>query len=195
MYHNYLVVPILNILRTQEGRLSEYDLIGQIEAKGVTIDVDVASYQLVLFKKHFMVMNALYTLQSELSAEGVYLQISALSITMTPMTSSDSAGTVLTDHVNVKLSEYYLDWSNYDATGEEDVQRLLTGFWKRYAAIDKQQHALQILGLDADADWNSIREGYRRLARQYHPDRGGDEKQFIAVREAYEILRCGYERR
>ncbi|HEX5636422.1 MAG TPA: DNA-J related domain-containing protein, partial [Gammaproteobacteria bacterium] len=171
MYHNYLVVPILNILRTQEGRLSEYDLIRQIEAKGVTIDVDVAGYQLVLFKKHFMVMNALYTLQSELSAEGVYLQISALSITMTPMTSSDSAGTVLTDHVNVKLSEYYLDWSNYDATGEEDVQRLLTGFWKRYAAIDKQQHALQILGLDADADWNSIREGYRRLARQYHPDK------------------------
>lgn len=194
MHHNYLVVPILNILKTAEGCLSEYDLMRQIEANGVSIDVGVASYQLVLFKKHFMVMNALYTLQSELSAEDVYLQISAMSITMMPMTSSDTAATFLTDQVNVKLSEYYLDWSNYDATGEEDVQRLLAGFWKRYAAIDKQEHALQVLGLNADADWNSIRDGYRRLARQYHPDKGGAEKQFIAVREAYEILRCGYER-
>lgn len=194
MYHNNLIAPILYILRTQEGCLSEYDLIRQIEANGVMIDVDVASYQLTLFKKHFMVMNALYALQSELAAEGVYLQISALSITINPMTSTDSAGTLLTDHVNVKLSEYYLDWSNYDATGEGDVQRLLSDFWRRYAATDKQTMALQVLGMDDGADWAAIREGYRRLARQHHPDKGGNEKKFIEVREAYEILRCCYER-
>ena len=194
MYHNSLIAPILHILRTQEGCLSEYDLIRQIEANGVMIDVDVASYQLTLFKKHFMVMNALYALQAELAAEGVYLQISALSITITPMTSPDSAGTLLADHVNVKLSEYYLDWRHYDATGEGDVQRLLSDFWRRYAATDKQIMARQVLGVDAGADWTAIREGYRRLARQHHPDKGGDEKKFIEVREAYEILRCCYER-
>jgi len=164
----------------------------QIEVNGAAVDVVVASYQLTLFKKHFMVMNALYSLQAELAIEGVYLHISPLNIAMNGAT-KDSAATDLADHVNVKLSEYYLDWRNYDETGEEEVQRLLAGFWLRYAAVDKQQLALQSLGLAADADWSMIRDCYRRLAMQHHPDKGGDKRKFIEVREAYEVLRCYHE--
>ena len=131
-------------------------------------------------------------MQTELASEGVYLQISALSIALNSAT-HDSAGTGLSDHVNVKLSEYYLDWRHYDKTGEADVTSLLDGFWQRYTATDKQQLALRTLGLNTDADWTMIREGYRRLARQHHPDKGGDDRKFIEVREAYEILRCCYE--
>lgn len=164
----------------------------QIEVNGATVDVVAASYQLTLFKKHFMVMNALYSLQAELAIEGVYLQISALSIALNSAM-NESADTGLTDHVNVKLSEYYLDWCNYDETGEDEVQRLLAGFWLRYTATDKRQLALQSLGLEAKADWSMIRDAYRRLAMQHHPDKGGDKHKFIEVREAYEVLRCCYE--
>lgn len=193
MYHNSLTIPILHILRNRQSSLSEYELIRQIESNGVLFNVGAGSDQLTLFKKHFMVMNALYTLQAELVTEGVYLAVSALNIALTQGV-TENTGTHLPDHVDVKLREYYLDWNNYDATGETEVLQLLAGFWRRYAAADKQQYALQILGLDTDADWLSICEGYRRLARQHHPDKGGDEKEFIAVREAYEILRCSYQR-
>jgi hypothetical protein len=193
MRHNPLIAPILHILNQAEGCISEYDLIHRLEANGSLFDVTGSSYHLSLFRKHFMVMNALYALQAELGAEGIYLQISALNISIS-RGSEVSAGTHLADHVDVKLGAYYLDWHNYDVTGEEDVQRLLAGFWQRYAAVDKRQIALQVLGLETDVDWEQIREGYRRMAMQHHPDKGGDEKKFIEIREAYEILRCCYER-
>lgn len=193
MRHNPLIAPILHILKQSDTCLSEYELIRQLESGDNIIDVD-AGYQLGLFKKHFMVMNALYRLQVELVVEGVYLEVSALNIAIRTV-NTESTGANLPDHADVKLREYYLDWNNYDATGEAEVQQLLSGFWKRYAAMDKQQDALQVLGLAADTDWQTIRESYRRLARQHHPDKGGDDKKFIAIREAYEVLRCSYERK
>lgn len=163
----------------------------QMDIAGVSADEVEASYQLSLFKKHFMVMNALYALQTELAVENIYLHITALSIGISH-TDAGSADTCLTDHVNIKLREYYLDWRNYEETGEDEVQRLLTGFWMRYAATDKKQMALQALGLEENTDWPMIRDCYRRLAGQHHPDKGGDERKFIEIREAYEILRCSY---
>lgn len=193
MYQNNLIVPILHILRTQQGSLSEYELIRQIESDGVLLNVDADNYQLALFKKHFMIMNALYALQVELLTEGVYLTISALHIAITPG-GGETTGSNLQDHADVNLREYYLDWNNYDATGEDEVQRLLAGFWQKYAAVDKRQVALGVLGIEGEVEWEQIRNGYRRMAMQHHPDKGGDEKKFIEIREAYEILRCCYER-
>lgn len=49
----------------------------------------------------------------------------------------------------------------------------------------------QILGLEADASWNDIREAYRGLAKKYHPDRSGNPETaplFIEATEAYQFL-------
>lgn len=192
MRHNPLISPILHILRQSETAVSEYELMSQIAFGDDLIVGATTNYQLTLFKKHFMVMNALYALQGELVAEGVYLTISALHIALN-VSVTESRESQLSDQGEIKLRDYYMDWRNYDETGEEDVQQLLAGFWRRYAAIDKQQQALQTLGLEADAGWIMIRDGYRRLAMQYHPDKGGDERKFIEVREAYELLRCCHD--
>ncbi len=46
----------------------------------------------------------------------------------------------------------------------------------------------QILGVDRSATREDIRKAYRRLAHKHHPDKGGDEKQFKKVSEAYRVL-------
>ena len=191
MRHNPLIAPILKILHQSEVTLSEYDLMQQLEQSGDLWVMPVENYQLSLFKKHFMVMNALYNLQLELATDSVYLEISALSIGLQTMTAL-SAETGMIDVVDLKLREYYLDWCHYDATGAAEVQQLFAAFWQRYAAVDQRAGALRLLGLPDHADWPMIRDGYRRLAQHHHPDKGGNEKQFIEVREAYEILRCCY---
>lgn len=48
-----------------------------------------------------------------------------------------------------------------------------------------------LLGVDPGAELRGIRSNYRRLVRQYHPDRAKNkdaEKRFLAIREAYEVL-------
>jgi molecular chaperone DnaJ len=46
----------------------------------------------------------------------------------------------------------------------------------------------KILGVPPDASDDEIRKAYYRLAHKYHPDKGGDEKKFKEINEAYRIL-------
>jgi molecular chaperone DnaJ len=45
-----------------------------------------------------------------------------------------------------------------------------------------------VLGLTKDASQDDIKKAYRKLAREHHPDKGGDAEKFKKVQEAYEIL-------
>ena len=41
--------------------------------------------------------------------------------------------------------------------------------------------AYQVLGLDPGAEPEQLRDAYKALAREHHPDRGGDPASFRAV--------------
>lgn len=47
----------------------------------------------------------------------------------------------------------------------------------------------EILGVDKNASKNEIKKAFRKLAHKYHPDKkGGDEKKFKEINEAYQVL-------
>ena len=62
-----------------------------------------------------------------------------------------------------------------------------------------EMRALEMLELEADADFEEIRGAYRRLAKANHPDvKPGDAEaavRFQAIQAAYEVLRKAEERR
>ncbi|RIX31677.1 J domain-containing protein [Sphingomonas edaphi] len=62
-----------------------------------------------------------------------------------------------------------------------------------------EMRALSALDLDPDVDFAAIKAAYRRLAKEYHPDRRqGDQEaavKFQTVQAAYDLLRRAEERK
>lgn len=185
--NNPLIPAVLQVLRMAEKHLAIHELLQELKrvAKVPKLDDDV---QLALFKLNWLMMNALYQLQTELLQEGYYLTVSTLDIYLS------SFDRVASDNVSqaIKhqpLRDYYLDWRHFSDTTKEEVQALLDGVWQEYISDDTQEKAYRVLGLKVSASFQLIRKTYRKLAGQYHPDKGGDSIRFMEIREAYEILR------
>lgn len=74
----------------------------------------------------------------------------------------------------------------------------ILGLWKEIVeAMDPQgeKNALKILELDEDSSQETITANYRKLARQWHPDKHSDpenkkhaQERFMAIQEAYDLL-------
>ena len=62
-----------------------------------------------------------------------------------------------------------------------------------------EMRALDVLGLESDADFDAVRKSWRQLAKENHPDvRPGDAdaaSRFQAIQGAYDVLRTAEERK
>lgn len=117
---NPVLPQVLSELRQHPEGLSEYELMRTLEGQHA-FDRLEADGLLALFRKHFIIMNALYDLQQVLwQEERRVLRISPLHIEL-----HRSRG----EHDRIRpdpaLSEYYLDWRNFEQTTAEDVQALM----------------------------------------------------------------------
>ncbi|NPV90502.1 MAG: DnaJ domain-containing protein [Firmicutes bacterium] len=54
--------------------------------------------------------------------------------------------------------------------------------------MDDLRRYYQVLQVSPGASRSTIRAAYRRLAKQYHPDRGGSPGQMVLLNEAYSVL-------
>ena len=53
---------------------------------------------------------------------------------------------------------------------------------------DPRMDALSVLGLDQAATQDDIKQAFRRLVKQHHPDVGGSAEAFRRVNDAYQLL-------
>lgn len=192
MTENPLLSFVVHVLRETPQGISEFDLLKRIEAADAGLKHTTDDANLALFQKHFVLMNALFRLQQSLwDEEQLWLSISPLRIALE--TRDAATAQALSIEAGTALRDYYLDWQQLLATDSAGVAELLAGFWQRFHVRDGHAAALAALQLDVDADWMSVKQQYRRLAAQTHPDRGGDGAQFLAIREAYELLRAAMD--
>lgn len=168
-------------------------------------DGSTESAELQLFRRNFIVMNALYQIQRDFRDTAYKLSISSLKIFIYAPESSEDGALIESGREDIEadraLSEYYLNWENYRSTDQQTVDELLNGFWQRYTeynqrqkAIDKRLDALQKFGLKSNASWKDIQRAYRRKVAMTHPDKGGTSHLFMEIRAAYLILKLTHNK-
>ncbi len=189
---NPLVGVILSILKKQPDGISEFDILTELKQRLPEFSQLSDGQNLQLFRQHFLIMNALYQLQTRLwQEENLTLSILSTRITLSHTSQAiRSDSTTLSDSVDAKLAAYYLDWNEYEHTGTEQVKEMLDGFYKGISLTGDRDAALSTLEFESNNNPSKtdIKQQYRKLAQQHHPDRGGDQEAFISLREAYEYL-------
>ncbi len=203
---NPLILAVLSILKNSDEPIGLYELMQELEAQGYVLveNAEQLSYEMQIFRKNFVVMNALYQIQHDIAKSGYYLYISSLKIVICAIDSEEALtlmGVAEDIEADQKLADYYLDWDHYFSTGQTDVEALFDNFWKHfddYTSRKKSDEgrldALTTLELESDASWKDVQQSFRKKAAINHPDRGGDSKKFIEIREAYQLLKFLYQK-
>lgn len=144
---------------------------------------------LSLFQAHFLLFHVLHRLSDRLVDERLEIEVHALRIRLVPRRGGVS-GIVEPD----PLRAYYLDWSQWVSTQGEDVEQLLQGFRQGPFCVpqDDLVEALALFDLQAPSSARQIKQRYRTLVQQHHPDKGGETAQIQAVNNAFLILQRYY---
>jgi hypothetical protein len=193
-----LAEPILTLLQGQLSSLilshapphsviEEQYLLSQL---GLKLQTDRAiSADLLLFQRHFVLYHLLYRLQhSFLTQQQGYLRIDLARVQYLPMVDAPE----LTSDAGRR--EYYLNWQHYYAMTEQLLDDHLSAFWhsvsQRQPVADNVSiaTAINLLALTPGFSLPQLKKAYRIKALQLHPDRGGDQQQFILLRQAYQQL-------
>lgn len=177
---------LLELLDQCPDGISEYELFNRLSALNYSDYHDTARRtSLGLFRAHFALFHALYGLRDRLwGARRAHLEIGALCILLAPYQGQTSAVPSRPD----PLREYYLDLSHLQDATAADVEQLLGRFWRRFGTGEPRAQALGVLGLNDPVDDVAIKQAYRRLAMQHHPDRGGNEQRLQEINAAVTSL-------
>jgi DnaJ-domain-containing protein 1 len=175
------------LLKLNPDGISEYHLIRLLQKEmEEEFAADLFRNELDMYRAHFLLFHALYRLSDHLlEHQQGQLEIHVLKIIILP---SITHKTRALSHPD-PLREHYLNLDNLSDTTLEDVKTLLGKFWTNYYADQKKPQALKVMGLKSAASRVEIERRYRTLAMQHHPDRGGDEQEFLKLQQAIKTLR------
>ncbi|MBD1582678.1 DNA-J related domain-containing protein [Pseudoalteromonas sp. S16_S37] len=144
-----------------------------------------------LFKKNFLIMNALYQLQQELLNDGYYLHISSMHIQLCELKKNTPAD-------KEALRDYYLDWRNYE-TSQQEIVELLDDFWQQLGTYKPKEkvsnECIKALCIQWDLkypyDLAQLKKCWRQYAVAHHPDKqSGCTERFKQLKEEYELLKA-----
>lgn len=176
---------VAECLRAHPGGMSEHALIKELRALDDSVlPAGPLSDPLLLFQTHFLLFHTLYRLRDVFRQQGEgSLRIHPLLIQLDDY----QAGTEAVAQPD-PLRDYYLDLEILAQATRESVEELLNKAQKVLITDEERSAALQALGLDPDASEPIIRQRFRELAMQHHPDRGGDVETFQKIQAAMELL-------
>lgn len=170
---------------SDEKAWKEYDLMQALNRAGYEffqLELD----ELAIFQKHFLLFHFLYQLQETWWQQKIgYLEIHTLQIQLHPISQNTTPAT------DDPLKTYYLDASQLETTQQEDVLKLLDSFWQKYKNFlpeDVINADKSILQIDGELNQQSLKQQYRLLCQQHHPDKGGENETFHQIQQAYQRL-------
>ena len=173
-------------------------------------------HPLTLYQNHFLLFHLLYQLQDEFYKEGKYLFIHVMRTVLLPYPEpekcrffdehlarfctvscvagkdycafhADQIGETTLDTLSTKY--FYADKTNFYRLDEETAVAFLNGTWEILTHYETYQHCFSVLGLSETGDLTLIKKAFKRLAKQYHPDRGGQShEKFTEINNAYQLL-------
>jgi len=171
---------------------------------------------LELYQHHFILFHILYHLQELYSHKNLYLRVHFMRIQLLnyPETGycryfddvyqkfcsapCEKESLYCTFHQRLvgeteldKLSirYFYLDKTNYDKLDEKTAELFIKGTWEILSNYDQYKESFTILGLSETNDIDRIKKQYRKLVKQYHPDKSGESaEKFYPINNAYQLL-------
>ena len=185
----------LEELLNKQSRWTEYELIQALKAEPYVIfDGQALSDTQALFETHFILFHCLYLIRQEWFGHTA-LEIHTLEIQARPSsTNLDKAGGMTSLKGNDPLADYYLDWSNFTETTQQDVEQLLNDFWSRMTGSTPKRQSMaldeawQQLELAPTSDMSEVKRQYRKRVHQCHPDKGGSVSEMQAIQVAYQRI-------
>lgn len=166
-----------------------------------------------LYQKQFILMSSLYRLKRSLLADipcdvgsnhdlSYTLEFDLVSVTLMPQHLSDPSNKDLHDKKvtpgnAIIMEAYYNDFKHFFDADIDNINTLLSEFWKKFSALnsaDSIASDLAYLALPTDATWADIKKAYQRKANELHPDKGGDSEAFIALQIVFERLKACHPR-
>jgi hypothetical protein len=197
--HEELITELIDlltvILNDNLGGITEHELLKLLQqAPYEFFSEDALRDPLILFQTHFLLFHCLYTLKQRwrLSQQSE-LEISALNIIKRPYYLQQVEGISIQPLAETdSLAQYYLDWSHFSNTGNEEVEELLNSFWRKVFTPQDDESiklSLTIMELDSPIPTIELKVQYRRLAQLHHPDKGGDSEHFKKICQAFQQLK------
>ena len=178
------------LLHAEPEGLDELTLMDRLaEAGHPLFQRDARLEPAALYRAHFLLFHTLYRLQPQLAEHGLRLHIHCLDIHLEAAPPGSTEPQALAGHDGV--AAFYLDLGNLEGMDNAAVECLIADGLRRAFAAGERSEALAELGLEPGVSWAEIRQRYRRLAMQHHPDRGGDTETLQRINEAYRQLMAG----
>ncbi len=172
-----------SMLAARPEGMAEHELLQALQDEDIPLFVENDRHDsLEIFQRHFLLFHLLYGLRDRLRAEkGGDIAIHCLQIVLLPQPVAAADGL---PELHDPLRDYYLDLDQLQGIERSDVEAMLDRFWGLYASYVQRDEALAVFGLEQGADREMVKQRYRELVRQHHPDCGGDPERFREVKDA-----------